>query len=395
MDYVEGESLSQRLKRTGKPLSESEVYKLLPQILDALATVHREHIWHLDLKPANIMVDKTGCVKLIDFGASKQLKNSSGDSLSTSSALAYTQGYAPAEQTSQEIEKFGPWTDIYALGATLFNLLTCSQPPSQSDIEEDVDEAFPLPPGVSQKTKDLIVWMMKPNRKMRPQSVDDIRQYLDEAPSQPTTKPNPQPAAQTDDTIIKKPKTVDTVIKKSKPTPEPATDPQEEPLTPNKKKWLVAGIIIVVLCGGLMLIPRSGGQATDNNTTYVSQDTDYVTDADIDLVAKGVLSKSNDVSQYSYTGMLDSDGLPTGTGKAVFPDKRVYEGNFDKGLLTGDSCKFTFPEGDVFEGSMQNGQFVIGKYTFSDGTYFSGLFNNGEFGSGTFYDKNGNVTKEQ
>lgn len=98
MDFVEGESLSARMKRTGKAMSESELMLILPQILDALECVHNEGIWHLDLKPANIMIDAKGNVQLIDFGASKQLKNANGDSLSTSSTLAYTQGYAPSEQ---------------------------------------------------------------------------------------------------------------------------------------------------------------------------------------------------------------------------------------------------------------------------------------------------------
>ena len=137
MDFVEGESLSARLKRTKKPMSEAELMLLIPQVLDALECVHAESIWHLDLKPANIMVDAKGNVQLIDFGASKQLKNSNGDSLSTSSAMAYTAGYASSEQMEQNIEKFGPWTDLYSLGATMYNLLTMQQPPSPSDIDED------------------------------------------------------------------------------------------------------------------------------------------------------------------------------------------------------------------------------------------------------------------
>ena len=90
MDFVEGESLSARLKRTKKPMTEAEVLLVLPQILDALESVHNEGIWHLDLKPANIMIDKKGNIILIDFGGSKQVKNANGDSLSTSSAMAYT-----------------------------------------------------------------------------------------------------------------------------------------------------------------------------------------------------------------------------------------------------------------------------------------------------------------
>ena len=171
MDYIDGESLSKRLKRTEQPLSETEVMQLLPQVLDALQTVHGQHMWHLDLKPANIMVDRKGNVLLIDFGASKQLRSADGASLSTSSAMSYTPGYAPTEQTEQNMEKFGPWTDLYALGATIYNLLTRQTPPMPSDIDENADEALKLPTAVSRKTCELVKWLMKPNRTIRPQNV--------------------------------------------------------------------------------------------------------------------------------------------------------------------------------------------------------------------------------
>ena len=139
MDYVDGENLAERLKRTGKPMSEQEVRDILPQILDALKAVHDAGIWHLDLKPANIMLDKSGNVKLIDFGASKQLNAQKGGA-TTSTAISYTNGYAPREQMEQNYDKFGPWTDIYALGATLYNLLTSERPPLPSDIDDDETE---------------------------------------------------------------------------------------------------------------------------------------------------------------------------------------------------------------------------------------------------------------
>ena len=86
MDYIEGESLAERIKRTGAPLTEAEVRNILPQILDALQTVHDAGIWHLDLKPGNIMVDKQGNAYLIDFGASKQIR--ANGSMTTSTALS-------------------------------------------------------------------------------------------------------------------------------------------------------------------------------------------------------------------------------------------------------------------------------------------------------------------
>lgn len=177
MDYIDGESLSERMKRTGRPMTEAEVNQILPQILDALKTVHDADIWHLDLKPANIMVDKTGSVKLIDFGASKQLNAQKGGA-TTGTAVSYTNGYAPREQMEQNYDKFGPWTDIYALGATLYNLLTNKRPPLPTDIDDDtsVDKhiALPFSTNVSQHTKKLILKMMNTNRMQRPQSVDTI-----------------------------------------------------------------------------------------------------------------------------------------------------------------------------------------------------------------------------
>ena len=136
MDYVDGENLAERLKRTGKPMTEQEVREILPQILDALKSVHDAGIWHLDMKPANIMLTKEGRVKLIDFGASKQLNAQKGGA-TTSTAISYTNGYAPREQMEQNYDKFGPWTDIYALGATLYALLTNRRPPLPTDIDDD------------------------------------------------------------------------------------------------------------------------------------------------------------------------------------------------------------------------------------------------------------------
>lgn len=177
MDYIDGESLSSLLKRTGKPVTEEQLFGYLRQILSALSAIHNKGIWHLDLKPGNIMIDKRGNVYLIDFGASKQFHDSEGKSVSTSTGLCYTPGYAPLEQTNQDFKKFGPWTDIYALGATMYNLLTAQKPLMATDI---LIEGFSLPVEVSSRTRDLISWMMRPRYLDRPQSVEDIRSYLEQ-----------------------------------------------------------------------------------------------------------------------------------------------------------------------------------------------------------------------
>jgi len=177
MDFVDGENLAERLKRTGKPMTESEVSKILPQILDALKAVHDAGFCHLDIKPSNIMLEKGGKVKLIDFGASKQLGSNGTLTTNAPTAFAQTPGYAPREQIEQSLKKIGPWTDIYALGATLYNLLTNKRPPQPMDIDDDSSEdkhvALSFPKNVGDM-RFLILKMMRTNRLQRPQSIDAI-----------------------------------------------------------------------------------------------------------------------------------------------------------------------------------------------------------------------------
>ena len=173
MDLIDGESLAERQKRLGRPLTESEVMPLLMQALDALDAVHQQQIWHLDIKPANMMVDRQEQLIIIDFGASKQLHTNDGHSVATSSTLAYTPGFAPLEQTDQNFRAFGPWTDLYALGATLYKLLTNETPPSASEIIA-MDGQLTFPNYVSQNMQQLITWMMQPAYFERPQSVSSI-----------------------------------------------------------------------------------------------------------------------------------------------------------------------------------------------------------------------------
>ena len=179
MDYVDGESLSTRLNRTHTPLAESVVRNYLSQILDGLDAIHAAGIWHLDIKPANIMVDRHDVVKLIDFGASKQQSAAGGATAST--GISYTNGYAPSEQMAQSFDKFGPWTDFYALGATLYKLQTNQNPPSVTDLSEDESEdkhtALPMP-NVSTEMKKMVIWMMQVNRLKRPKNVGEIKAIL-------------------------------------------------------------------------------------------------------------------------------------------------------------------------------------------------------------------------
>ena len=263
MDFVDGENLAERLKRTGKPMSEQEVRDILPQILDALKAVHDAGIWHLDLKPANIMLDKSGNVKLIDFGASKQLNAQKGGA-TTSTAISYTNGYAPREQMEQNYDKFGPWTDIYALGATLYNLLTNKRPPLPSDIDDDMSEdkhlALPFPENVG-GLKFLVLQMMKTNRLQRPQSIDAIisaeKTRMEEPKQAPKQQPTSQKATVYDDeaTIVAETHTTSPVEDNGVETTIVAEAHMASPEEDNgdvtiEWKWLlgILGLVVLLSC---------------------------------------------------------------------------------------------------------------------------------------------------
>lgn len=176
MDYIEGESLQDVITHHHGALAESSVRDYLNQILSALSAMHQHSIWHLDIKPANIMLDKNGNIVLIDFGASKQIE--SDGTLTVSTSLSLTQGFAAPEQLQGTIHNIGAWTDFYALGATLYVLLTRTMPPTFADIASEGSNTFHFSQNVSTQMRLLVVWMMKLNKHERPQSVDEVQRRM-------------------------------------------------------------------------------------------------------------------------------------------------------------------------------------------------------------------------
>ena len=170
MEYLGGKSLSAIVNEQGI-MSETLAMKYIRQVADALAEVHANNLLHLDVKPANIMLNKKGEAVLIDFGISKHYDEAGNQ---TSSALIGTsEGYAPLEQyEAGALDSFTPATDIYALGATLFFLLTGMRPPKAGDVMND---GLPeLPSEISQTVSGAITAAMQPRRKDRPQSIAEF-----------------------------------------------------------------------------------------------------------------------------------------------------------------------------------------------------------------------------
>ena len=123
MEYLDGETLTSYMDREGTVSEDQAVQMLLP-ILESLNTVHAEGILHRDIAPDNIFLTKDGEVKLIDFGASRYATASHSRSLT----VIIKPGYSPEEQYRSRGDQ-GPYTDVYALAATMYKMVTGQTPP--------------------------------------------------------------------------------------------------------------------------------------------------------------------------------------------------------------------------------------------------------------------------
>ena len=131
MDYIDGQSLKQMVETRG-PLPLDEALGYIRQAAGALGYLHGRNMNHLDVKPANMMVDHSGKLTLIDFGLSKHYGDDGRET--TMTPMCISRGYSPKEQyLTGGVSYFSPAADIYALGATLYYLLTGQNPPEAVD----------------------------------------------------------------------------------------------------------------------------------------------------------------------------------------------------------------------------------------------------------------------
>ena len=200
MKFLRKGSLADKVKEA--PLSEREALGIIREICDALSSVHANGLLHLDIKPANILFDERGRAVLIDFGVSKYV-DSEKDTATTSSLVGFSRGYAPLEQINSVASALTPASDIYALGATLYNLVTGETPPEASTV---MDTGLPdFPAALSDEVKNAITQAMKPRRSNRPQ---DVSTFLNLLPKERIKPEAPNVDETTIVRIKEKPKTI-------------------------------------------------------------------------------------------------------------------------------------------------------------------------------------------
>jgi serine/threonine protein kinase len=402
MEYCDGESLEDRVKRDGA-LSSQELKPILDQLLDGLEEVHRANLLHLDLKPSNIFVKKDGTVVLLDFGSARQAISSHTKSVKVASA-----GYAALEQESADVEagKLGAWTDIYGLGATLYRLMTGTRP-QQATARVLQDGLVPLSdqPAVAHDPglKKAVDAALNIRPQERPRSLQEFRRLL----ALSTTSP-----AESDSTLSDKP---DTSASQSL----------------SRSEWLLPIPIVVGVLLAVFHLTRSNPDDQGVTTNYGSADEGVVVEPTLldppPLTNNETQSFSSGVEPAAEattrTGILSCDTRPGAiwtecTGTKNFADGSRYSGrwkddlphgwgrwsgagefkgdsyagNFQNGRRSGQGI-YSWANGDRYSGNLRNGlPSGWGTYTWSDGSKYVGAWKDGkQHGAGTEFDAAGIV----
>jgi len=202
MEFLKGKTLLKMVEETG-PLEERLLVQVIEQVAGALGVVHQANVIHRDIKPENIMLVQDNRAVLVDFGTAREFAAGKTRKMTT----MLTPGYAPLEQYGQHA-RFGVFTDIYALGATTYHLLTGQVPIQATDRAAGVELAAPrrLNSSISRQVSDAVMWAMEMRVDKRAQSASDFVQAMRGARSAstngstkgstatPQTAPNPYKA---------------------------------------------------------------------------------------------------------------------------------------------------------------------------------------------------------
>ena len=277
MEYVDGITLKQYVSSKGGKLTVAETLALMEPVIEALGKVHKTGLVHRDISPDNIMMLSNGRMKLLDFGAVRDVGEADAERpLTRSTEAILKQGYAPIEQY-QNRGSLGPWTDIYALCATMYFCLTGEVPPDAPERllgEEEIDFKGKIP-----ALTDVQAAVFRQGMQLRAQkrlpSMDELHQKLYEAAP-----------------IVKKEET--------EQKPEKSKKSEKKPIPEKKggnfKIIAVAGVVVLAVLLGIGVAGNGGGTDTPENTQSVAENLDW-------SLENGVLTITGEGDMPDYNGL--------------------------------------------------------------------------------------------
>jgi len=392
MEYLEGEDLSQKIKKNGA-LSDKQIIEVFTQTLSAFQYAHDKGIVHRDIKPSNIFILPDGQVKILDFGIAK-LFGQSNEMTQTGTQMG-TPTYMSPEQVKAD-KTIDNRSDIYSLGVTLYCTVNGKTPynsatESQFDIfNKIVYEPLPEIIGNS-KFNNIINKACAKNREERFQNCNAWLSEMNNPSSVHLSTPNSE-----DKTVIAN-KVNDDATKLEQPIKNNANSSTQEtneqtsidnikqetenklnpssnthsnlPQEKKSKTGLIIGIVTsVVLLVAFIALKRTGEEK---------------------LI--GLNDKTESLGMFDYYGTV-SNGLPDGKGKATYYNGAKYEGEYKNGLREGHGI-WTFADSSIYEGEFKNNSFDgHGKWTFASGDIYEGEFKNNYFnGHFKITQKNGEI----
>ena len=285
MEYLEGQDLSHYARERGR-FEFSEALDLLEPVMLALDEVHKKGLIHRDISPSNIMVLNNGKVKVLDFGSAR-LQNTSGE---LSLSVMLKPGYAPMEQYSTHGEQ-GSWTDVYAMSATIYRLITGKTPPTSTDrlMEDTLEPPSKLGVKITPAQEEALLHGLALRPADRTRTMAELAKELRTKRKTPITRPETPkaPAAEP--------------VKKEKP----------------KKRLLVIGgallavLVILVLC--LTLPKGSGGETAVQPAQTMEQS---LSPEELAAARDAVSGHSETTisAGYQHSAALLSDGTPAAVG---------------------------------------------------------------------------------
>lgn len=360
MDYIDGQNLNDYVKT--HYVDAEEAVSIIKSVADALIYMHEEkHMLHLDLKPSNVMRRSDGHVFLIDFGLSKHYGDDGLPETSTTIGLG-TVGYAPIEQANRARNgEFRPTIDVYALGATLYKLLTRETPPPASDLVSD-DELLEnklREKKIPDNLIKVVIGAMCPNVKKR---IQNVREFIDVLTGSRTLES--ASAKPSEETVVIKNKTKTTdgegTIVANRSTRNRKNSRNNTREYPNLKKeddkessngdskiiisiFVIAVIIVIGIlgfrdCGGYYTTNRTVAPAVnaDSDTVQVEDTVAYYSDnvpveeptqkeytgTDVRVLIDMFLAESKGGSYFVNYGLFSENNALTAHGNVDAPDER-------------------------------------------------------------------------